>query len=72
MLWPISGIGSAPCCIPQDTHFVHLMQEFPQKLKNFLRNAELVRIYNAEHGKEPDEVRLHPLLGVQVVVVSCF
>ena len=33
-----------------------LMQEFPQRLKNFLRNAELVRDYNAEHSKEPSKV----------------
>ena len=32
------------------------MQEFPQRLKNFLWNAELVRIYNAEHSKEPSKV----------------
>ena len=33
-----------------------LMQEFPQRLKNFLRNAELVRDYNAEHSKKPSKV----------------
>ncbi|CAK0783062.1 hypothetical protein CVIRNUC_006257 [Coccomyxa viridis] len=30
-------------------------QEFQQRLKNFQRNAEIVRKHNAKHSKEPDK-----------------
>ena len=33
-----------------------LTQEFQQRLKNFQRNAEIVRKHNAKHSKEPDKV----------------
>ena len=38
-----------------------LMQEFQQRLKNFQRNAEIVRKHNAKHSKEPDKVCLASL-----------
>lgn len=49
-----------------------LMQEFQQRLKNFQRNAEIVRKHNAKHSKEPDKVCWLPLLNFQVVVHSSY